>query len=67
MTCRTHAYDSKLITAASEDGQLRCQCVSRADVHVDTGTYESLLISHLRLSVSCLAHAQIQTKYSCAN
>lgn len=30
--------DSKLITVASDDGQLRCQCVSHADLHVDTRT-----------------------------
>lgn len=35
MMYRTCKYDSKLITVASEEGRLRCQCASHADVHVD--------------------------------
>lgn len=50
MTCRTCEYDSKLITAASEDGRLRCQSVSHADVRVDMRTYKSVRTHQLRLS-----------------
>lgn len=61
VTYRTCRYDSKLITAASEDGRLRCQCVSHADVHVDiqiSMNTSTQIILHVFIQVRTVRYAK---------